>query len=108
MGQRHGQQRKAKKRDCSDGDVAMDMWSHDELYNQKRTCEKIGKVTPVTKKITEKRLKLHGHVTRRNEGHVGLVPTKNNLSGPVPGKRRRGRQKNRQRDSYKRHMEMLG
>ena len=28
------------------------------------------KVAPVTKKITEKRLKWYRHVTRRNEGHL--------------------------------------
>ena len=26
--------KKTKKRDCSDDDVAMDMWSHEEIYNQ--------------------------------------------------------------------------
>ena len=52
------------------------------------------KVVPVTKKITEKRLKWNGQVKRRDEGHVG--PTRRTLDAPVnlPGQRRR-RQKPR-------------
>ena len=43
------------------------------------------KVAPVTKQITEKRLKWYGRVKRREERYV--------LRRPVRGKRRRGRQK---------------
>ena len=31
--------------------------THEERYDQIRTCERISKVTPVAKKITEKRLR---------------------------------------------------
>ena len=49
------------------------------------------KVAPVTKKITEKRLKWYGHVKRRNEVHA----LSRMVDAPVPGKRWRGRQKTR-------------
>ena len=48
------------------------------------------KVAPVTKKITEKRLKWYGHVKRRAERHL----LRRMLDAPVPGKRRRGRREN--------------
>ena len=70
IGQRHGQQRKANKNtgcEC-DGGAAMDVLSHEETDNQKRTCERIIKVAPVTMKLIGKRLKCHGHVNRRDEG----------------------------------------
>ena len=57
------------------------------------------KVAPVKKKITEKRLKWYGRVKRRDEGHV----LRRMLASPVPGKRRRGRQKTRWKDSCKRY-----
>ena len=41
------------------------------------------KVAPVTKKITEKRLKWYGRIKRRGEGHI----LKRMLDVPVPGKR---------------------
>ena len=41
-----------------------------------------------------------GHVKRREEGHV----LRRMLDAPVPGKRRRGRQKSRWKDSCKRDM----
>ena len=41
------------------------------------------KVAPVTKEITEKRLKWYGHVKRRSEGQV----LRRMLDAPVPGKR---------------------
>ena len=62
------------------------------------------KVAPVTKKITEKRLKWYGHIKRRDEGHVLRRMTDSQL----PGKRRKGRQKTRWRDSCERHMESAG
>ena len=47
-------------------------------------------VEPVTKNITEKRLKWYGHVKRRDEGHV----LRSKLHAPpVPVKIRKGRQK---------------
>ena len=58
----------------------------------------------MTKKITEKRLKWYGHVKRRGEGHV----LRRMLDTPVPGKRRRGRQKTRWKDSCKRDMGSVG
>ena len=60
-------------------------------------------VAPVTKKITEKRLKLYGHVKRRDEWHV----LRRMVDAPVPGKRRRGRQETRWKDSRKRDMESV-
>ena len=58
-------------------------------------------VAPVTKNITEKRLKWYGHVKRRDKGHkLGRM-----LDASVPGKtrrRRRGGQKTRWKDSFKR------
>ena len=62
------------------------------------------KVTPVTKKVTEKRLKWYGHVKRRDEGHV----IRRMLDARVTGKRRRGRQKTRWKDSCKRDVESVG
>ena len=56
-------------------------------------------MVPVTKKIAEKRLKWYGPVKRRDEGHV----LRRMLDAPVPGKRRRGRQKTRWKDSFIRH-----
>ena len=55
------------------------------------------KVAPMTSKITEERLKWYGHVKRRDEGHE----LRRMLEAPVPGKRRRGRQKTRWKDSCK-------
>ena len=55
------------------------------------------KVAPVTKKITEKRLKWYGHVKRRDEGHV----LRRMLDTPVAGKRWRGRQTTRWKDLCK-------
>ena len=60
-------------------------------------------MAPVTKKITEKRLKWYGHVKGRDEGHV----LRRMLDAPVPGKRRRGRQKTRWKDLCKRDMESV-
>ena len=61
------------------------------------------KVAPVTKKITEKRLKWYGHVKRRDEGHV----LRRTLDAPVPGKRWRGRQKIRWKDSCNKDLESV-
>ena len=65
------------------------------------------KVAPMTKEITKKRLKWYGHVKdgsrsqpnggcfkRRDEWHV----LRRMLDAPVPGKRRRGRQKTMRKD----------
>ena len=61
------------------------------------------KIAPVTKTITEKRLKRYRHVQRRDKGHV----LRRMLDAPVPGKRRRGRQKTRWKDSCKRDRESV-
>ena len=45
-----------------------------------------------------------GHVKRREEGHV----LRRMLDAPVPGKRRRGRQTARWKDSCKRAMKVWG
>ena len=45
-----------------------------------------------------------GHVKRREEGHV----LRRMLDAPVQGKRQRGRQKTRWKDSCKRDMESVG
>ena len=46
----------------------MDVWSHEDTENQKRTFARISKVAPVSMKLIEKRLKCYGHVNRRDEG----------------------------------------
>ena len=52
---------------------------------------------------TEKRQNWYGNVKRRDEGHVlGRM-----LDAPVPGKRWRGRQKTRRKDSGKIDMESV-
>ena len=61
------------------------------------------KVAQVTKKITEKRLKWYGHVKRRDEDVLRRM-----VDAPVPGKRRRGRQKTRWKDLYNRDVESVG
>ena len=48
------------------------------------------KVSPMTKKIREKRLKWYGHDKRRDKGHV----LRSVFDAPIPEKIRRGRQKN--------------
>ncbi len=60
-------------------------------------------MAPVTKKITEKRLKWYGHVKGRDEGHV----LRRMLDAPVPGKRM-GRQKTRCKDACKSDMGRVG
>ena len=62
------------------------------------------KVASLTKKIAERRLKRYEHVKRREEGHV----LRRMLDAPVPGKRRRGRQTTRWKDSCKRDRESVG
>ncbi len=57
----------------------------------------------MTKKFTEKRINGYGHVERRHEGHMLRII----LDAPVPGKRRRGRQKTRWKDSCKRDTESV-
>ena len=57
----------------------------------------------MTKKIIEKRLKWYGHVKGRDEWRI----LRRMLDTPVPGKRRRGRQKLRWKDSCKRGMESV-
>ena len=44
-----------------------------------------------------------GHVKRREEGHV----LRRMLDAPVPGKRRKGRQQTRGKDSCKRYVESV-
>ena len=55
-------------------------------------------VAQVRKNMTEKRLKVYGHVKRRDEGHV----LRRMLDAPVPRKRRRGRKKTSWKDLCKR------
>ena len=64
----------------------MDVLNHEEQYNQKRTCERIGKVAPVTKMVTVKRINWHGYVIRRDVGHV--LRTIVDASEPCKGRRR--------------------
>ena len=59
---------------------------------------------PVTHKITETRLKWYGHVKRWDGGHV----LRRMLDAPVPGKRRRGRQKTGGKTNVKCELEVLG
>ena len=61
MEQRHGQQRQETGYEWNE-DAAMDVWSHEEGYNRKEHARGSINVAPVTKKITEKRLKWYGHV----------------------------------------------
>ena len=62
------------------------------------------KVAPVTTKVTEKRLEWYRHVKRMDVGHM----LRRMLDAPVPGKRRRGRQRARWKDSCKRDRESVG
>ena len=62
------------------------------------------KLAPVTKKVTEKRLKWYGHVKRRDEV---LVPRRM-VDAPVSGRRLRGRQNTWWRDSCKTDAENVG
>ena len=75
----------------------MDVWSHEERRIRNEHVRGSVKVAPVTKKITEKRLKWYGLVKRKDEGRV----LRRILYAPVPGKRRRGRQKPRWKNSCK-------
>ena len=58
------------------------------------------KVTPVTKKIAEKRIKWYGQCKSRDEEHVPRRMADAPV-GPLPRKRRRGRQKTRWKESCK-------
>ena len=104
MGQRRGQQGKAKRMEVNE--MRMLRWMCGVTKNNKIRNEHgrgYAKVAPVTKKITEKKLKWYGHVRRRGKGHV----LSRILNAPVPGKRRRGKQNTRRKDSCKRHMERV-
>ena len=59
----------------------------------------------VAKKITEKRLKRYGHLKRRmEEGYVlRRSSSTDKAEASIPGKRRRGRQKTRWKDSCNRY-----
>ena len=61
-------------------------------------------LTPVTKKITEERLKWYGHFKRRGKGQMLRIM----LDAPVPGKGLRGIWKTTWKDSCKRDMESVG
>ena len=58
--------------------------SHQAIYNQKRTCERIGKSGSGDKEMTAKRLKRYGYVDRRESGNE----LRRMVDAPVPGKRR--------------------
>ena len=54
----------------------MDVWSCEERYNPKLTCERIRRVAPSSMKITERRLNWYGHVSRlacEEEGKVFVL-----------------------------------
>ena len=58
---------------------------------------------PVTKKITEKRLKWYGHVKRSDDGHA----LRRMLKAPVQGKRQERKAEHKWKDSCKRNMEIV-
>ena len=65
----------------------------DRIWNKRiRGTMKVGEIS---KKVQESRLKLYGHVLRREDEYVG----KRLMAMEVPGKRRRGRPKRRWLDS---------
>ena len=72
----------------------MDVCSHEERSNQNRTCERISKSCTRVKEDHREKAKV---VRTWDEGHV----LRRMLDVPVPGKRRRGRQKTRWKDSCK-------
>ena len=57
-----------------------------------------------SKKITEKRLKWYGHVSRMKDEHI----VRRMLDVEIPGKRRRGRPNLRWKDACKRDMTEVG
>ena len=59
------------------------------------------KVTPISNKIKENRLRWYGHLKRREPQH----PTRSILELQIPGRRARGRPKMRWKDSVKKTME---
>ena len=61
-------------------------------------------VVQASKKITEKRLKWYGHVSRMKEEHIVRIM----LDVDIPGKRRRERPTLRWKDAYKRDMTEVG
>ena len=73
----------------------MDVWSQEERYDQKRTCERISKSSTSDKEDQRDMLR---------EGHMPRIM----LHAPVPAKRRRGRQTTGWKDSCKRDMESAG
>ena len=62
------------------------------------------RVVQASKKITEKRLKWYGHVSRMKDEHV----VRRMLDVEIPGKRRRGRPNLRWKDACKRDMTEVG
>ena len=84
--------------------AAMDVESRRNMNSETNMVRGSMKVAPVIKKITETRLKWYGHFTRRDEGNV----LRRMVDAPGPGKRRRGRQKTRWKDSCKRDKESVG
>ena len=62
------------------------------------------KVTELSKKIQEGRLRWYGHLLRRDEYHVG----KHTMDMEVPGRRRRGRPRKRWRDCVREDLIMKG
>ena len=62
------------------------------------------RVVQASKKITEKRLKWYGHVSRMKEEHI----VRRMLDVEIPGKRRRGRPNLRWKDACKRDMTEVG
>ena len=62
------------------------------------------RVVQASKKITEKRLKWYGHVSRMKDEHI----VRRMLHVEIPGKRRRGRPNLRWKDACKRDMTEVG
>ena len=62
------------------------------------------RVVQASKKITEKRLKWYGHVSRMKDEHI----VRRMLDVEIPGKRRRGRPNLRWKDACKRDMTEVG
>ena len=62
------------------------------------------RVVHASRKITERRVNWYGHVTRRDEEHT----LRKVLRTDIPGKRKRGRPKTRQKDACQRYLKSTG
>ena len=77
--------------------------NNDKVINEQHVTASVN-VLPVAKKISEKRFKWYGHVKRREEEHM----LRRMVDASVPGKRLRGRQQTRWKESCDRDMENVG